>query len=75
MTTVPQHVPSTTEVPRSRSTRGRTDVVVLLGGGAAALSLAALLVTRVLPGATPLAFLVIAYLLFLALYGVLVWTL
>ncbi|MGH3934771.1 MAG: hypothetical protein ACRDS1_07335 [Pseudonocardiaceae bacterium] len=40
--------------------------------GAAALSLATLLVTRVIPAANVLGFVVIAYLLFLAVYGVLV---
>jgi phosphate transport system permease protein len=60
------------EVRRSTAARGRTDVVVLVGAGAAALSLAALLTTRVIPSVNLVAFVVIAYLLFLALYGVLV---
>ncbi|MGH3841540.1 MAG: phosphate ABC transporter permease PstA [Pseudonocardiaceae bacterium] len=64
--------PLTAEVRRSTATRGRTDVVIIVGAGAAALSVATLLTTRVIPAANLIAFVVIAYLLFLALYGVLV---
>jgi phosphate transport system permease protein len=61
------------EVRRSTSARDRSDVIVLVGGGAAALSLAALLVTRVIPAANVGSFVMIAYVLFVVLYGVLVW--
>ena len=60
------------EVRRSTVSRGRADVVIIVGAGAAALSMGALLTTRVIPSANLLAFVVIIYLLFLALYGVLV---
>ncbi|MGB8961226.1 MAG: ABC transporter permease subunit [Pseudonocardiaceae bacterium] len=60
------------EVRRSTAARTRADVIVLIGAAAAALSLAALLVTRMIPAANLAAFTVVAYLLFLALYGVLV---
>jgi phosphate transport system permease protein len=60
------------EVRRSTATRGRADVIIIVGAGVAALSVASLLVTRVIPAANLIAFVVIAYLLFLALYGVLV---
>ena len=84
-TTIPPHIAGPTvldgtqldgtqapEIRRSTSARGRVDVIVVIGAAAAALSLAALLVTRVIPSANMLAFLVIAYLLFLVLYGVVV---
>lgn len=61
------------EVRRSTATRGRADVIIIIGAGVAALSVASLLVTRVMPAANLIAFVVIAYLLFLALYGVLVF--
>ena len=60
------------EVRRSTASRGLADVVIIIGAGAAALSLAALLTTRMIPSASLIAFVVIAYLLFLVLYGVLV---
>ncbi len=60
------------EVRRSTAARTRADVIVLIGAAAAALSLAALLVTRMIPAANLAAFIVVAYLLFLVLYGVLV---
>jgi phosphate transport system permease protein len=60
------------EVRRSTSAGGHVDAIVLIGAAAAALSLAALLVTRMIPSANLLAFVVIAYLLFLAFYGVVV---
>src|ERR1700738_2791052 len=60
------------EVRRSTATRGRADVVIIVGAGAAALSVATLLTTRVIPSTNLIAFVMIAYLLFLALYGVLV---
>jgi phosphate transport system permease protein len=64
--------PLAAEVRRSTATRGRADVVIIVGAGAAALSVAALLSTRVIPSVNLIAFVVITYLLFLALYGVLV---
>lgn len=64
--------PLAAERRRSTATRGRADVVIIVGAGAAALSVATLLTTRVIPAANLIAFVIIAYLLFLALYGVLV---
>ncbi|MGH3783391.1 MAG: phosphate ABC transporter permease PstA [Pseudonocardiaceae bacterium] len=64
--------PLAEEIRRSTSTRGLSDHVVLAGAAAAALSLTALLVTRVIPSVNLLGFLVIAYVLFLVMYGVLV---
>lgn len=49
-----------------------TDVYALLGAAAAALSLTGLLFTRLLPFSGSVGFLVVAYLLFLPLYGLLV---
>ncbi|MGH3769045.1 MAG: phosphate ABC transporter permease PstA [Pseudonocardiaceae bacterium] len=60
------------EVRRSTAARSRADVIIIAGAGAAGLSLAALLTTRVIPSANLIAFVVIAYLLFVALYSVLV---
>jgi phosphate transport system permease protein len=60
------------EVRRATATRTQSDVILVAGAGAAALSLAAFLVTRVVPAANAMGYLVSAYLLFLALYGVLV---
>jgi phosphate transport system permease protein len=60
------------EIRRSTSTRGVSDHVALAGAAAAALSLAALLSTRVISSVNLLGFVVIAYVLFLVLYGVLV---
>ncbi|MBV8994595.1 MAG: phosphate ABC transporter permease PstA [Pseudonocardiales bacterium] len=64
--------PLAAEVRRSTATRTQADVILVAGAGAAALSLAAFLVTRVIPDANVLGYLVISYLLFLAVYGVLV---
>jgi phosphate transport system permease protein len=66
------NAPLAAEVRRSTATRGRADVIIIVGAGVAALSVATLLVTRMIPAANLIAFVVIAYLLFLALYGVLV---
>jgi phosphate transport system permease protein len=60
------------EARRSTATRGRADIVIIVGAGAAALSVASLLSTRVIPAVNLIAFVVITYVLFLALYGVLV---
>ena len=60
------------ELRRSTATRGRADVVIIVGAGAAALSVAALLSTRMIPAVNLIGFVVLTYLLFLALYGVLV---
>ncbi len=64
--------PEGPEIRRSTAARTSADVTVLTGATAAALSLAALLVTRMIPSANLFAFVVVAYLLFLVLYGVLV---
>ncbi|MGB7795206.1 MAG: phosphate ABC transporter permease PstA [Pseudonocardiaceae bacterium] len=64
--------PLAPEIRRSTSTRGLSDHVALAGAAAAALSLTALLATRVIASVNPFGFLVIAYVLFLVLYGVLV---
>lgn len=64
--------PLAAEVRRSTATRTQADVILVAGAGAAALSLTAFLVTRVIPDANALGYLVISYLLFLAVYGVLV---
>jgi phosphate transport system permease protein len=68
----PPEAPVAAEVRRSTAIRGPADVIIVVGAGVAALSVAALLVTRVIPEANLIAFVVIAYLLFLAIYGVLV---
>lgn len=60
------------EARRSTAARGRADVIIIIGAAVAALSLAALLVTRMVPTSNLAVFVVIAYLLFLPLYGVLV---
>jgi phosphate transport system permease protein len=60
------------EVRRSTATRGAADIIMLVGAGLAAVSMAALLSTRVVPSVNFLSFVVIAYLLFLVLYGVLI---
>ncbi|TRV79502.1 phosphate ABC transporter permease PstA [Streptomyces sp. 130] len=59
---------------RRRSTHlmRATDVYALLGAAAAALSVTALLFTRLLPFSGAVGFLVVAYLLFLGLYALLV---
>ncbi|MGH3777787.1 MAG: phosphate ABC transporter permease PstA [Pseudonocardiaceae bacterium] len=64
--------PLAAEIRRSTSTRSRADVIVIIGAAVGALSLAALLTTRVIPSANVGGFLVIGYLFFLVLYGVLV---
>jgi phosphate transport system permease protein len=69
---VAPEAPLAAEVRRSTAARGRADIIIIIGAGVAALSLATLLTTRVIPSANLVAFVVIAYLLFLALYGVLV---
>jgi phosphate transport system permease protein len=63
---------SAIEVRRSTAVRGQADVIVIVGAGVAALSLAAFMNTRVIPSAGFGSFLVVAYLAFLGLYGVLV---
>jgi phosphate transport system permease protein len=60
------------EVRRSTSARGKADVIVLVGAGLAALSLAGYFSIRVLPTAGPISFAGLAYLLFLVFYGALV---
>jgi phosphate transport system permease protein len=70
--TVAPEAPLAAEVRRSTASRGRADVIIIVGAGVAGLSLATLLTTRVIPSANPVAFVMITYLLFLALYGVLV---
>jgi phosphate transport system permease protein len=60
------------EVRRATAARGRTDVIIIVGAAVAALSLAALLITRMIPTSNLGVFVVIAYLLFLGFYGVLV---
>jgi phosphate transport system permease protein len=68
-----QQVPAIeAEVRRSTSTRGQAEIITILGAAAAAMSLSALLSTWVIPSAGSGTFLVIAYLAFLLLYGVLV---
>jgi phosphate transport system permease protein len=73
MTTIPPRtVPRTgPEIRRSTSARGSVDV--LIGSAVAGLSLAALLVTRVLSAVNVGGFVVLAYLLFLVFYGAVVW--
>jgi len=60
------------EVRRSTAVRGQADIIVIIGAGVAALSLATLLNTRVIASAGFGSFVVVAYLAFLVLYGVLV---
>jgi phosphate transport system permease protein len=64
--------PGAPEVRRSTARNGPVDFTVVVGAFIAALSLAGLIVTRLIPSANLLAFLVIAYLLFLVLYGMVV---
>lgn len=64
--------PATPEVRRVTSGRGPVDVVLLLGAIAAALGLTTVLFTRVLSDPGPVGFVIVAYALFLVLYGVLV---
>lgn len=61
--------PGAPEVRRSTARNGPVDITVAIGAFIAALSLAGLTVTRLIPSANLLAFFVIAYLLFLALYS------
>jgi phosphate transport system permease protein len=60
------------EVRRTTSARTRDDVVVLAGALAAGVGLTALLFTRVAPVSSVLAFVVVSYLVFLAVYALLV---
>ncbi|MGH3768697.1 MAG: phosphate ABC transporter permease PstA [Pseudonocardiaceae bacterium] len=64
--------PGAVEVRRATAGNGPVDVMAAIGAGVAALSLAGMLVTRLIPSANLLAFLVIAYLLFLAIYSMVV---
>jgi phosphate transport system permease protein len=63
-------VPRDAELRRSTAVRGSIDVII--AAAVAALSLAALLVTRVIPSANMGTFVALAYLLFLVFYGVVV---
>ena len=60
------------EIRRATSARGAHDHIVLAGAAASALSLTALLAVRLIPSVNFGGFVVIAYTLFLAVYGVLV---
>src|SRR5262249_23393245 len=64
--------PAAPEVRRATSGRGQQDVVLVLGAIAAALGLTTVLFTRVISNPGPVGFVIVAYLLFLVLYGVLV---
>ncbi|PZS18225.1 MAG: phosphate ABC transporter permease PtsA [Pseudonocardiales bacterium] len=64
--------PPAVEVRRSTATRGRADIIIIIGAAVAALSLAALLTARMIPTSSLVVFVVIAYLAFLVLYGLLV---
>lgn len=80
MTTIPLSVADRTaldsmgtpEVRRSTSAYRRADIIMIIGAATAALSMTALLATRLIPAVNLGGFVVIAYLLFLVLYGVLV---
>lgn len=79
MTLAPEKPAATAERPAPVGERRRslnllraTDVYALLGAAAASLSLTGLLFTRLLPFSGTVGFLVVAYVLFLALYGFLV---
>ncbi|HET9255339.1 MAG TPA: hypothetical protein VFO16_09080, partial [Pseudonocardiaceae bacterium] len=63
--------PPEAETRRSTAARSEADLIVIVGAGAGALSLAALLSTRVIPSVNPGGFMVITYVMFLVLYGVL----
>ncbi|MGH3546631.1 MAG: PstA family ABC transporter permease [Pseudonocardiaceae bacterium] len=63
--------PLAEEIRRSTSNRGLSDHIALAGAATAALSLAALMATRVIPSVDVGGFVVIVYLLFVVLYGVL----
>lgn len=69
MTTAP---PAAVEVRRLTSARGLPDHILLAGAVLGGLSLAALISTRLLPSAGVGSFAVLAYLLFLVLYGTLI---
>lgn len=80
-TTIPPHRgravaraadPSAAEVRRSTSGHGVVDVAALIGSVGAAVSVAALLITRVISLGNVGSFMVIAYLLFLVFFGVVV---
>lgn len=73
-TSTPAAVPdgAPPEVRRSTAARGQRDVIVLLGALAAGLSLAMVLVTRVITDPGPVGFTALAYVLFLVVYAVLV---
>lgn len=60
------------EIRRSTAARSRADVIIIIGAAVGGLSFAALLITRVMPTSSVVVFIVIAYLLFLAMYSVLV---
>jgi phosphate transport system permease protein len=64
--------PATLDVRRVTSARGLPDHILLAGAVLGGLSLAALITTRLLPSAGAGSFAVLAYPLFLVLYGVLV---
>ncbi|WP_107433786.1 phosphate ABC transporter permease PstA [Streptomyces niveus] len=64
--------PTVGERRRSPGQLRATDVYAMLGAAAAALSLTALMFTRLLPFSGTVGFVVVAYVLFLALYGLLV---
>jgi phosphate transport system permease protein len=64
--------PAALDVRRVTSARGLPDHILLAGAVLGGLSLAALITTRLLPSAGAGSFAVLAYLLFLVLYGVLV---
>src|SRR5262245_29491696 len=61
------------EPRRSRGTRRRTDVLALLGAGAAAIGLALILFRHVTPLTGALGFLAITYTAFIGIYALLVW--
>lgn len=60
------------EVRRATAARGGADAIVLIGALAAALGLTSVLFTRVISDPGPIGFVIVTYLLFLALYAVLV---
>jgi phosphate transport system permease protein len=66
-------VPATAmEVRRSTLAYGKADVILIVGAGVSALSMSVQFSTRVLPSVSLGGFVLVAYLLFLVLYGVLV---
>lgn len=68
----PDAQPAAVEVRRSTAARGQADLIVIIGAGVGALSLATFVNTRVIASAGFGSFLVVAYVTFLLLYGVLV---